>query len=100
MQILNLSCVTFSQTTCHKEDIPSLQSIREGWIWRGECYFVIKSNYRLTYLLSSENMTRLFLDYLIAGLCMSKQDQWENVCNEKAREEEDKEKERRGHGIK
>lgn len=31
---------------------------------------------------------------------MSKQDQWENVCNEKVREEADKEKERRGHGIK
>lgn len=45
-------------------------------------------------------MKRAICVILIAGLRVSKQNQWENVRDEKAREETNKEKERRGHGIK
>ena len=40
------------------------------------------------------------LVFSIVGLCMSKQNQWENVCNEETRKETDKKKERRSNGIK
>lgn len=99
-QFLSSKFSAFSQELLLSSTSVLLNGVRENFPLplqrkRGDIILLL-----LSISLPGIDIQKLMLVVSIVGLCMSKQNQWENVCNEETRKETDKKKERRSNGIK